>query len=277
MPRFLCLFLFLAACAPAPSNEEACNGLARLCDRRVDEVVFAGTHNAHATEEDGIGVPNQYLGVEAQLRDGVRAFMLDTYAEGSDVLLCHGACAFGAVSLIEWLQELRRFLERHPNEVVLLLFEDYVTGLQTKAAFDRAEVTRFAYTHERGTPWPTLRELIASGTRIIVFAQDNGGEPDWYHSLFAESWDTPYAAKTPDDLGCEHGRGDRDAPLFVLNHFLTAPFASVELARSVNFNPFLIERAHRCEAETGRLPNVIAVDYYEEGDLLDAVRTLNMR
>jgi hypothetical protein len=59
--------------------ETGCNGHQELCDRRIDEVVFAGTHNSmSASNEDFIGA-NQVGGIRTQLARGVRAMALDLH------------------------------------------------------------------------------------------------------------------------------------------------------------------------------------------------------
>ena len=55
-----------------------CNGAA-LCDFRLDEVSLATTHNAMNHAEDPFRYPNQERGIEAQLEDGVRGFLIDAY------------------------------------------------------------------------------------------------------------------------------------------------------------------------------------------------------
>ena len=58
-----------------------CNGDARLCRRHLDEVVFAGTHNAmSAADRPGWMFAAQERDVTAQLADGVRAFLIDVHA-----------------------------------------------------------------------------------------------------------------------------------------------------------------------------------------------------
>ena len=58
-----------------------CNGDPRLCARRLDQVVFPGTHNAMASaDQPGWMFPAQERGLTAQLDDGVRAFLVDVYA-----------------------------------------------------------------------------------------------------------------------------------------------------------------------------------------------------
>ena len=61
-------------------DEAGCNGFVDLCDRRVDEVAFAGTHNSMAaSSEEGWVFGRQTGGLLAQLSFGVRAFLLDLH------------------------------------------------------------------------------------------------------------------------------------------------------------------------------------------------------
>ena len=58
-----------------------CNGDPRLCARHLDEIVFAGTHNAMAAaDRPGWMFAAQESDVTAQLADGVRAFLIDVHA-----------------------------------------------------------------------------------------------------------------------------------------------------------------------------------------------------
>src|SRR5215213_4432573 len=62
----------------ANAGKMRCNGLAELCDRRVDQVTFAGTHNSMAAGKEGWYAPDQQNGIPAQLRAGIRALLIDT-------------------------------------------------------------------------------------------------------------------------------------------------------------------------------------------------------
>jgi hypothetical protein len=65
---------------PAVARVGRCNGHAALCDRRVDQVAFLGTHNAMAAaDEPGWFFAAQDVGISQQLGDGVRALMIDTH------------------------------------------------------------------------------------------------------------------------------------------------------------------------------------------------------
>ncbi len=61
--------------------DSGCDGDPRLCARRLDEVVFAGTHNAMAAaDRPGWMFAAQESDLNAQLADGVRAFLIDVHA-----------------------------------------------------------------------------------------------------------------------------------------------------------------------------------------------------
>jgi hypothetical protein len=61
-------------------EEAACNGSPALCDRRLNQVVFAGTHNSFsAAREPGWLFANQREGIASQLEDGIRALLLDPH------------------------------------------------------------------------------------------------------------------------------------------------------------------------------------------------------
>ena len=57
-----------------------CNGSRSLCARRLDEVVFPGTHNSYAAaDEPGWFFANQRHGIARQLRDGIRSLLVDVH------------------------------------------------------------------------------------------------------------------------------------------------------------------------------------------------------
>jgi hypothetical protein len=66
--------------ATARAAITTCNGRAELCDRPLNDVVFAGTHNAmSAPTYPGYLFAQQEKGLTGQLDDGVRALLIDTH------------------------------------------------------------------------------------------------------------------------------------------------------------------------------------------------------
>jgi hypothetical protein len=65
---------------PNHATASSCEGAAALCDRRLDEVFFPGTHNSFAaSDEPGWHFANQTYGIARQLDDGIRALLLDVH------------------------------------------------------------------------------------------------------------------------------------------------------------------------------------------------------
>jgi hypothetical protein len=59
---------------------EGCNGSKELCDMRMNEVAFAGTHNSFsAADSDNWLIANQKRTIERQLDDGIRLLLLDPH------------------------------------------------------------------------------------------------------------------------------------------------------------------------------------------------------
>lgn len=315
--------------ASADTAIRECNGHAELCDRALDEVTLAGTHNAMSAATN----PNwlfaqQERDLEAQLEDGVHALMIDAHfgervggrvrtvlderteradlerqlgapavdaalrirdrlvgsgdAEPKTEWLCHGFCELGAITLRDGLEQVRRFLATHPHEVVVIVIQDEgPTPADIEAAFDDSGLLPYVY---RGpvppeAPWPTLREMIASGGRLVVMAENvaGGDEVPWYHPTYEGLvQETPYHFTRPSQFSCEPNRGDEQGSIFLINHWIdTSPAPRPSNAAKVNAYDFLLGRARECAEVRGLQPGIIAVDFYETGDLFEVVDTLN--
>jgi len=78
------------------SDAQSCNGYAELCSKSYSKVAFATTHNSYAFNPPGGLATNQGNDIPTQLKDGIRAFMLDTYIPPSkdpkEIQLCHTSC-----------------------------------------------------------------------------------------------------------------------------------------------------------------------------------------
>lgn len=260
------------ATVPAPA---ACNGRAALCARRYDDVTYATAHNAMSNRDEGWYRPNQRHGIERALADGVRALMLDVHPYRGELYLCHQLCEIGRRPLADALCGLRDFLARNPGEVVSLLIENHVPDAELARAFADAGLADALHAQRLGDPWPTLGAMVASGRRLVAFVERGGGDPAWLHPLFTHAWDTPYSYADAADFDCRVGRGAAGAALFTINHFVTRMFGSDELARGANTAASLRARIARCERETGRRPNFVAVDFYDEGEVREVVDALN--
>ncbi len=266
------------ACVRAPREKAwdgRCNGRAALCGRAFDAVSYVTTHNAMSAAEHRYIAPNQTHGIARQLRDGVRGLMLDLHDDRGVVSLCHGVCSLGRMPLEEGLCAVGQHLDAEPGSVVTLILESYVSAAALQPAFRAAGLLDDAHVQPAGAPWPTLGEMVRAGRRLVVLTDRDGGRRPWLHDVWDYAQETPFSATEPPQLSCAPNRGRSANTLFIFNHFLTQLSGFPHLARQVNFNPFLLERARACAASRGRLPNFVTVDFYEIGDVAATVEALN--
>jgi hypothetical protein len=190
--------------------------------------------------------------------------------------LCHGFCELGATPLVTMLEGVRDFLVQNPGEVVAFVIEDYVTPADVAAAFEESELDRFVYRGPVTAPFPTLRELIDSDQRLVVFGENDTTGVPWYHPAFESIQETPYSFHKVEDFSCRPNRGGTTAPLFMVNHWIeTTPTPKPSNAAIVNAHDFLLARARQCQKERGKLPNFLAVDFALTGDLVAVAAELN--
>ncbi|WP_079075173.1 hypothetical protein [Streptomyces atriruber] len=300
----------LAPLAAGKEARELCLGSESLCDKRYDQVAYLATHNAMSTTADRFIGPLQDPDIVAQLNAGARGLLIDTQTwetpeEVAERLreadfppdmkeqitrlveranpprpgtwLCHAVCRAGAIPLVETLRKIGAWLDEHPGELVTLVVQDAIDGEQTRQAFRRAGLERLVFTPhaDPGRPWPTLGEMIGSGRRLVVFAEQADGPAPWYRNFYRYGMETPFAYTAPEQMNCAPHRGGTGKRLFLLNHFITDMGGSRLDAAVVNKRDFILERARRCEKDRGRPVNFVAVDFATIGDALGAVDTLN--
>ncbi len=282
-----------------------CNGHAELCERRIDEVVFAGSHNAMSSNDLGWDLAMQDGDMVTQLEHGVRALLIDALywdatgtVEGGDdpaaaavieaalsddvpkpgTWLCHGFCALGATDLTAGLAGVNSWLDANPREVLLIIVQDEIDPEDLEAAFADSGLLAKVHIHDPAGdgPWPTLGELIEADERILVWAENGGAPGAWIQNGYADTFtETPFTFALRSDFSCAPNRGGEDNPLFLINHWLTTGIPVREAAEAINGRDALLDRVLTCEAERGQQPTILAVDFVETGDLIDVVDELN--
>jgi hypothetical protein len=302
-----------------------CNGYAQLCSRRLDQVVFPGTHNAmSAADSPGWFIANQTHGIARQLDDGLRAFKISTHygtgrtgdvrtditAEGArvnrvsekldeqarkalqrfsgsvgfgskkgkrEVWLCHTLCELGATNAVGFFSTIRRFLALNPGQVIVMFDEDYVTEASLEAVFKKSGLYSHLAVLREGQQMPTLGQLVRSRHNVVVFTQEpvSGRYPWDMYAFGGFIQDTPLGAVKPSQFTCKLYRGLPRSPLLMMNDWADVfpPRRSPNVA--LTQRRFIVKRARQCQAERGKLPNLILTDFYESGDVIGAARELN--
>lgn len=192
-----------------------------------------------------------------------------------EVFLCHTLCELGAERMSVTLDEIRAFLERHRSEVLVVFMESSVDSRDVEEEVEDADLEPYLATLRRGRPLPRLRDLIASGRRLVIFDEDDGGDASWYQPGFVFVQDTNIDSLLDSVTACDPRRGTPESPLLLMNHWIDRFPPSPRQNRAVSDRRTLLRRVRSCREVLGRPPNLIAVDFYEGGEVIRTARELN--
>jgi hypothetical protein len=275
--------------------EMICNGSAANCDRRYDQVTFATTHDAFSYADGGpvvYQVPNQDHPIPAQLAYGIRGFGIRPAPYfGSDatqanvVYVSHNTALEGGLGeepLLDILTEIRVFLQTHSSEVVALFSEPSVSQQQVTEVFTQAGLLPFMYVYDSAQGWPTLREMATRGQRLLYFTDDTDpARPAWQLPMWNILVDTNYNITDKSQFTCDYYRGMASNSLYFLNQFIYRDYGLGILtpdpgeAQLANDPDFVYQRARGCWEQMNRVPVYVYVDWYGQGDVMEAVNRLN--
>lgn len=291
---FVLLAFFICSVSAADRADPLpCNGHPELCSKLYSSVVYPTTHNSYAFGP--FPAANQKYSIRRQLLDGIRGFMLDGWYPSKTnqtvIELCHTDCALlDAGSLTDTLKLLAKFMNENPREVITILLENSgsIPAAKFAESFTEANIVSLIYTPPSTTAaWPTLESMIQSNKRLVVFTGSgaDAAVAPWMLNEFDYVWETPFSYTSEAEFNCniDRPKGEK-RPMYVLNHFIhgliTIGGTTIEVpeptqAASINSAESLTRHATACTTSAGSVPNFVAVDFYQDGDLLKVVAALN--
>ena len=202
--------------------------------------------------------------------------------------LCHTFCELGSTPLADVLDQIRDFLVTHPGDVLVVINQDYVTPADFVGALDRAGLAR-------------LRAPAAGARRVLAHAARDDRRRTGGCSCWPRTTPAPRRGTSPSTSGWSRRRrsasrgpgSSRTRRAWTRAAARTAARATRRCSWSttgstptrcrcpsnadvVNAYAPLLARARACERDRGAQPvNLLAVDFYERGDLFKVIDTLN--
>ena len=161
----------------------------------------------------------------------------------------------------------------------MLFIGDYVSPEDTATAFEQAKLLDRVWTYDTTKPPPTLREMVEARRTLLVLAEHKGGTPRLVHEGLRHLPGHAVHVRRRPSSSAAPRTAARPTPRSS-SSTTSSPTASRPRsteARTVNAYDVLMPRAEQCMQERRLLPNIIAVDFYDQGDLLKVVQDLNER
>ncbi len=182
-------------------------------------MIFA--HNAFNSEPEGAVFPNNYLSITEALDVGARGIELDLYWDNDDVRLCHVLCGshvpeltLGGLKrlpglglglnrpLSSALVEIRHWLDRNPDQLVILKLEDELdnapAGTLSKIItnhFNRKEIFTPKDLYKLGK-WPSIDAITSGNKQLIIMPQKTTGNPLMFDGNWGGGYKNSYESGT---------------------------------------------------------------------------------
>ncbi|KAI0032912.1 PLC-like phosphodiesterase [Vararia minispora EC-137] len=276
-----------------------CNGQAALCSRSYGNVTVAGSHDSYAISGDPFALArNQEISITSQLNLGVRMLQAQAHLRNNVIHFCHTSersfLLFDGGPVVDYLTEVKTWLDANPNEVVTFLFTN-PEGLSISSvwapAFASSGIDQLAYVPPhvpmKRTEWPTLGSMIDSGKRVVVFLDSGAdGSVDYILPEFEMIWEPPFDS-TDSTFPCSVDRtagplatGDH---MYLLNHFLDVNLLGTGIlisdpaaAPTTNGVNSILANTAGCQPLGGGLnPTFVLMDFVNLGNGIGAVNKLN--
>lgn len=277
-------------------NPTTCNGRPEFCTRSYSNITFVGSHDSPFIGE--LPQQNQNIDIAAQLNMGIRYLQAQTHHSLIDenvLELCHTSCLLeDGGTLAAFLGTVKSFLDANADEVVTILLTngDSVDITKFGDTFSSTGIDKYAFVPSSNPlsigDWPTLGEMISSGKRLVVFL-DYGADTTKVNYIldeFAYYFETPYDVTDSSFSTCNIDRpsgASASGRMYIVNHFLDVDIFGVKIpdrAAAGTTNAATGEgsigaQAGVCEALYSRAPNVVLLDFVDQGSAIEAQNDLN--
>ena len=290
----------------ASTSGKACNNSPSLCSRQYNNVTYMGAHDSAFVKGSGSGnslAINQNKNATAALDAGLRLLQAQVHKPNSTLELCHTTCdLFDAGGLEPFLSSVATWMAAHPDDVVTLLLvnSDKAPASDFASVFDAAGISKMAYkpaTADRSATWPTLESMISQNQRLVTWVtnMDYSSATPYLLPEFDFVFETPYEVTQLTGFNCTVDRPSKAKPaatalssgfLSLVNHFkyqtvigsvLSPDSSTIDVVNSAatSADGNLGKHLQTCETEWSKAPNYVLVDFWEEGDPVAALDTMN--
>ena len=218
----------------------------------------------------------------------------------SNLGFCNTYCVAGVRDPKAVLMNILTFLETNTREVLVIVLEmGEGSAADLRNVLLYSGLLEYAYIPTSGDDtitWPTLGEMISTNKRLVLFGAGDGMEScpanDCSDGILAAMDHVGLSARgdltscapsntssnnddddDDDDVEDDGSNGDVPFSLFQMNQYEESQVPSLERAQELNSYATLESRMESCEGYRG--PSLLAVEFWDEGEVLKFVKERN--
>lgn len=171
-----------------------------------------------------------------------------------------------SISFRQTLLEIKNYLDQKPDKI-FNLFLDFSTNVnELNDIFQEVGIDHYLYTFDPHEGWPTIKNMIEKNRRLVVFAmQDHRNSPEWLLYVWDHAVEPYFSIWEAPVFKSEFLKGDPKNGLLIYNDYnFPQKSESVKNRKyDTSLNPYLIEHIKNTWFNTGKTPNFIMLDRYE--------------
>lgn len=165
------------------------------------------------------------------------------------------------------MQEIKNYLDTKPDKI-LTLFLDFSTNInELSGIIQELEINRYLYYFDAKEGWASLKTMIDENKRLVIFSmQEHRNSPDWLHYVWNHAVEPYFSIWEAPAFKGEFLKGDPKNSLLIFNdyNFPKKSNYANNLKYETNQNPYLIEHIKNTWTATGKIPNFIMLDRYQD-------------
>ncbi len=258
-------FIFFLVCLGSSGLAIAAKTNEDILMRQYDETIFV------ISNFSGVDANlNEPRTVQELLNENISGFRFYLEWEKQQNQLMIKKSDGSSLSFRKTMLEIKSYLDNNP-EKVFTLFLDFGTNVnELSDVFQELGINRYIYTYDAQEGWPTLKNMIEDNRRLVVFSmQEHRNSPEWLHYIWNHAVEPYFSIWEAPVFKGEFLKGDPKNSLLIYNDY-NIPRKS-EASRSIKYdsnqNPYLIEHVKNTWTNTGKTPNFIMLDRYENSIL----------
>lgn len=163
--------------------------------------------------------------------------------------------------------EIKNYLDSKPDKI-LTLFLDFSTNINELGdIIQELGINQSLYTYDSKEGWLSIKTMLEENKRLVVFSmQEHRNSPDWLHYVWNHAVEPYFSIWEAPAFKGEFLKGDPKNSLLIYNDYnFPRKSDSNNNPKFVgNQNPYLIEHIKNTWTTTGKTPNFIMLDRYED-------------